>query len=74
MKIGFIGTGVMGSGIINNLLQANYEVYVYNRTKAHAQTVIDHGAIWQDSPRQIAQVADVVMIMVGYPKDVESQF
>lgn len=74
MKIGFIGTGVMGSGIINNLLQANYEVHVYNRTKAHAQTVIDHGAIWQDSPRQIAQVADVVMIMVGYPKDVESQF
>ncbi|MGL5688940.1 MAG: NAD(P)-binding domain-containing protein, partial [Weissella cibaria] len=29
MKIGFIGTGVMGRGIINNLLQANYEVVVF---------------------------------------------
>lgn len=74
MKIGVIGTGVMGSGIINNLLQANYDVYVYNRTKAHAQAVIDHGAVWQDSPRQIASVADVVITMVGYPKDVASQY
>ncbi|WP_258089272.1 NAD(P)-dependent oxidoreductase [Weissella fangxianensis] len=74
MKIGVIGTGVMGSGIINNLLQANYDVFVYNRTKAHAQAVIDHGAVWQDSPRQIASVADVVITMVGYPKDVASQY
>lgn len=74
MKIGFIGTGVMGTGIINNLLQADYEVFVYNRTQAHAQPVIDHGAVWQDSPRQIAQMADVVMTMVGYPKDVASQY
>lgn len=74
MKIGVIGTGVMGSGIINNLLQANYDVFVYNRTKAHAESVIDHGAVWQDSPRQIASVADVVITMVGYPKDVASQY
>ena len=33
-KIGFIGTGVMGTGIINNLLKANYAVTVFNRTKA----------------------------------------
>ena len=74
MKIGVIGTGVMGSGIINNLLQANYDVFVYNRTKTHAQAAIDHGAVWQDSPRQIASVADVVITMVGYPKDVASQY
>ncbi len=36
-RVGFIGTGVMGTGIINNLLQAGYEVTIYNRTKAHAQ-------------------------------------
>lgn len=74
MKLGFIGTGVMGRGIINNLLKADYEVFVYNRTKAHAQSVIDNGAVWQDSPRQIAEAADVVMTMVGYPKDVAEQY
>lgn len=31
MKIGFIGTGVMGTGIINNLLKNNYDVTVYKR-------------------------------------------
>ncbi len=47
MKIGFIGTGVMGTGIINNLLKNNYDVTVYNRTKAHAQPVLDNGTKWQ---------------------------
>lgn len=74
MKIGFIGTGVMGKGIITNLLKADYDVTVYNRTKAHAQSVLDQGAIWADSPKEIAQVSDIVITMVGYPKDVLSQY
>ena len=74
MKIGFIGTGVMGRGIIDNLLKANYEVVVYNRTKAHAQSVLDHGATWADSAKAIAAQSDVVITMVGYPQDVESQY
>lgn len=44
MKIGFIGTGVMGTGMIANLLKAGNEVQVYNRTKAHAQKVLELGA------------------------------
>ena len=74
MKIGFIGTGVMGRGIINNLLKANYDVVVYNRTKAHAQSVLDNGAPWADGPKAIAEAADLVITMVGYPKDVEEQY
>lgn len=74
MKIGFIGTGVMGRGIINNLLKANYDVVVYNRTKAHAQSVLDNGANWVDGPKAIAEAADLVITMVGYPKDVEEQY
>ncbi|CAM2931342.1 NAD(P)-dependent oxidoreductase [Weissella confusa] len=74
MKIGFIGTGVMGRGIINNLLKANYDVAVYNRTKAHAQSVLDNGATWADGPKAIAEAADLVITMVGYPKDVEEQY
>lgn len=71
MKIGFIGTGVMGTGIILNLLKANHQVTVYNRTKAHAQTVLDAGANWVDSPAAAAQNAEVTISMVGFPKDVE---
>lgn len=74
MKIGFIGTGVMGRGIINNLLKANCDVVVYNRTKAHAQSVLDNGATWADGPKAIAEAADLVITMVGYPKDVEEQY
>ena len=74
MKIGFIGTGVMGRGIINNLLKANYDVVVYNRTKAHAHSVLDNGATWADGPKAIAEAADLVITMVGYPKDVEEQY
>ena len=74
MKIGFIGTGVMGRGIVNNLLKANYDVVVYNRTKAHAQSVLDNGATWADGPKAIAEAADLVITMVGYPKDVEEQY
>lgn len=74
MKIGFIGTGVMGRGIINNLLKANYDVVVYNRTKAHAHSVLDNGATWAGGPKAIAEAADLVITMVGYPKDVEEQY
>ena len=74
MKIGFIGTGVMGTGIINNLLKNNNEVTVYNRTKAHAQTVLDNGAKWADSPAKATAGNDIVMTMVGFPQDVEQVY
>ena len=74
MKIGFIGTGVMGTGIIKNLLKNGNEVTVYNRTKAHAQEVIDAGAIWADSPAAATKNNDVVMTMVGFPQDVEQVY
>jgi len=48
MKIGFIGTGVMGTGIINNFLTAGYQVTVFNRTQSKAENVISHGAVWAD--------------------------
>lgn len=74
MKIGFIGTGVMGTGIINNLLKHHEEVFVFNRTKQHAQSVLDAGAQWADSPAELAAQVDVVMTMVGFPQDVEEVY
>ncbi len=74
MKIGFIGTGVMGTGIINNLLKHQEKVLVFNRTKQHAQPVLDAGAQWVDSPAELAAQVDVVMTMVGFPQDVEEVY
>lgn len=74
MKIGFIGTGVMGTGIINNLLKHNRDVYVYNRTKAHADPVVKNGAKWLDSPAEIAKICDLIFTMVGFPQDVENVY
>lgn len=74
MQIGFIGTGVMGTGIVLNLLKAGHSVVVYNRTKAHAATVLDAGATWAETPAAVAQQSQLVMTMVGYPSDVEEVY
>lgn len=74
MQIGFIGTGIMGTGIIKNLLKVGYDVTVYNRTPAHAQAVLDANAKWADSPREVAASSDVTFTMVGFPKDVEQVY
>jgi 3-hydroxyisobutyrate dehydrogenase len=74
MKIGFIGTGVMGTGMINNLLKHDFSVTVYNRTKAHASQVLANGATWADTPAAVTRVSDVVITIVGFPKDVETVY
>lgn len=71
VKIGFIGTGVMGKSMAANLMQAGYELFVYTRTAAKAASLIKLGAKWQDSPKTLADEVDVVISMVGYPTDVE---
>jgi 3-hydroxyisobutyrate dehydrogenase len=71
MKIGFIGTGVMGSSIVRHLLGAEHQVTVYNRTKSKADALIEEGAEWADTPQQAATNSEVVFTMVGYPSDVE---
>ncbi|MCY9807426.1 NAD(P)-dependent oxidoreductase [Lentilactobacillus senioris] len=74
MKIGFIGTGVMGSAMVKNLLKADFTVTVFNRTKEHAQAVLDAGATWADSPAEVTSQSDVVITMVGFPNDVKSVY
>jgi 3-hydroxyisobutyrate dehydrogenase len=70
--IGFIGTGVMGSGMVRQLLKSGYSVRVFNRTKAKAEPLIKDGAVWRDSVAELAKDADVIITIVGYPKDVEA--
>ena len=73
-KIGFIGTGVMGSSMAKHLQKAGLEVSVYTRTRAKAQELLDMGMQWRDTPAALAAGADVVISMVGYPQDVESVY
>ncbi|MFG6497138.1 NAD(P)-dependent oxidoreductase [Fictibacillus sp. UD] len=69
--VGFIGTGVMGKSMAGHLMNAGYPVHVYTRTKEKAEDLLEKGAIWADTPKEIAQGCDVIITMVGYPKDVE---
>ena len=70
-KIGFVGTGIMGAAMAGHLMDAGFEVSVYNRTKSKAQGLIERGAIWCETVGECAKGQDVVITIVGYPKDVE---
>jgi 3-hydroxyisobutyrate dehydrogenase len=72
--IGFIGTGVMGKSMAGHLLKAGHPVLVYNRTKAKAEELIANGAVWKDTVAELAAEADVVITIIGYPKDVEETY
>jgi 3-hydroxyisobutyrate dehydrogenase-like beta-hydroxyacid dehydrogenase len=63
-KVGFIGLGAMGSGMVKRLLNAGHTVTGYNRTKAKAQNLIERGMKWGDTPRAVAEASDVTISMV----------
>ncbi|HAC3483317.1 TPA_asm: NAD(P)-dependent oxidoreductase [Listeria monocytogenes] len=73
-KIGFVGTGVMGSSMAGHLLEAGYEVLVYTRTKTKAEDLLEKGALWIKTPGELANKVDILISMVGYPKDVEELY
>ena len=72
--IGFVGIGVMGRSMAGHLLVAGHPLHVYNRTKAKAQELLDKGAVWHDSPGEVAAEADVTITIVGFPADVEAVY
>jgi 3-hydroxyisobutyrate dehydrogenase-like beta-hydroxyacid dehydrogenase len=67
-KIGFVGLGVMGGGIARRLLEAGHEVHGYNRTREKARPLEELGLVLEDSPRAVAEQADVVFSMVTNTK------
>ena len=69
-RIGWIGTGVMGSSMCGHLMAAGYRATVSNRTPSKAKALVDRGATFVDSPREVAAASDVVFTIVGYPRDV----
>ena len=73
-RIGWIGVGVMGQSMCGHLLTEGYRTTIYTRTRAKAQALLDRGAIWAESPRAVAESADVVFTMVGFPDDVRAVY
>ncbi|MCA5011355.1 MULTISPECIES: NAD(P)-dependent oxidoreductase [unclassified Enterococcus] len=71
-QIGFIGTGVMGASIVRNMMKHGLKVNVYNRTKSKTDELVKEGAIWKETPAELAASSDIVFTMVGFPKDVET--
>lgn len=63
-NLGFVGLGLMGSRIVQRLLAAGHQVAGYNRTRAKAEPLIQAGMQWKDTPREVAQAADITFSMV----------
>jgi 3-hydroxyisobutyrate dehydrogenase len=70
MRVGWIGTGVMGSSMCGHLLAAGHEVRVFNRTRSSADPLVEAGATWCESPADVARGSEVTFTIVGYPADV----
>jgi 2-hydroxy-3-oxopropionate reductase len=70
-RVGFIGLGIMGTGMTRNLLRANVDLTVYNRTPERMQPLADAGAATTASPAALAASADVVFVCVSDTPDVE---
>jgi len=74
MKIGWIGTGIMGGSMAGHLQAAGHELYVFNRTKDKAESLLAKGAHWCKSPAEVIDNAETVFTMVALPIDVEEVY
>ena len=70
-NLGYIGLGAMGGRMANRLLDKGHTVTGYNRTRSKAQWLVDRGLKWGDSPRSVAQAADMIFVMVTDSKALE---
>ena len=73
-KIGWIGVGIMGKSMVRNLMKAGYELHIFARHKEKVEDVVNEGAIFHESIADCVVGCDVVITMVGFPKDVENVY
>ncbi len=71
-KIGFIGLGIMGRGMVDNLMKAGFDLTVWNRTASRMAPFVARGATAADSPRAVAENSDIIIICVSDTPDVEA--
>jgi 3-hydroxyisobutyrate dehydrogenase len=70
-RVGFIGLGIMGSGMSRNLVSAGFDLTVHNRTPAKAKPFADAGVRVAASPADLARQSGVVFVCVSDTPDVE---
>jgi 3-hydroxyisobutyrate dehydrogenase-like beta-hydroxyacid dehydrogenase len=73
-ELGYVGLGVMGSSVTRRLLEAGHTVHVWNRTREKAEPLLEVGAQWADSPREVAERAEIVFTMVTNTAAVRAVF
>lgn len=71
MKVGFIGLGTMGASMASNLQAAGHELTVHDVRKATAAPHLAAGAVWKDTPRAVAEAAEIVFTSLPGPPEVE---
>jgi len=74
MKIGWIGTGIMGGPMAGHLQAAGHELYIFTRTRDKAELLLKNGAHWCKSPAEVADNSEIVFTMVAFPADVEEVY
>lgn len=70
-RYGFIGLGIMGAPMAERLLARGAQLFVTNRTKEKATELCQRGAIWADSPADVAEHSDIVFTMLSTPEVLE---
>jgi 3-hydroxyisobutyrate dehydrogenase len=74
MRLGWIGTGIMGRSMCGHLMAAGHEMTVFSRTKEKAADLLALGAVWAATPREVVEASEVVFTMVGFPADVREVY
>jgi len=71
-SVGFIGLGIMGQGMARNLLQAGFELRVWNRTPSRINELLAAGAIPANSPAELASQCNIIIVCVSDTPDVQA--
>lgn len=74
LRVGWIGTGVMGAPMAGHLLAAGFPLTVFNRTKSKTDALVAKGAAWAATPAEVTERSDVVFSIVGMPEDVRETY
>jgi 3-hydroxyisobutyrate dehydrogenase len=72
VNLGFIGVGNMGFGMANNLVKAGHSLTVHDLVRERATPLLEQGATWADSPREVAEASDIIFTSLPAPVDMEA--
>ena len=69
-SVGFVGLGIMGQGMVRNLLKAGFKVCIWNRTASRMEPLIEAGAKGASGPSDLASRCDIIVTCVSDTPDV----